>query len=178
MHLTVYYSRRQMPGVAPFSERVAVRVPASETRFMVMAPGGENPRPDLQPAARKVGIRVRRNTHAMAAILSFRSRLLAGETSAVLGTRKPSDHRRNAFGSKHFQPHMTFLLPGNGIDRDLTKIGNAFRNAFNTLTFDRFIVDVVTPSLESAPTECPETTATRFGNSMRWVRGRGLHGSR
>lgn len=174
MHLTVYYARRPMPGVVAINERAAVRVLASETRFMVMAPGGENPRPDLEPALKKVGIRVRRSTEAMASILRYRSRLLVAETASVLGARKRSDHRRNAFGARHFQPHLTFLKAGNGIDRDLTKIGTAFRAAFDTLTFDRFIVDVVNPGLEGAPpNRRVEPTAVRFGNTMRWVDGRG-----
>lgn len=145
MHLTVYYARRAMPGVAANHERASVCIPASETRFMVMAPGGENPRPDFDPALRKIGIRVRRNTEAMTVILSYRSRLLCAETESVLGARKPSNHRINAFGARQFQPHMTLLKPGSNIDRDLTRMGTAFRSTFDTLNFDRFIVDVVTP---------------------------------
>ena len=143
MHVTVYYARRPMPGLAPSTEPAIVRVPAVDTRFMVLAPGGENPRPELDPARRKVGIRIRRNTDAMNSILTYRQRLLDVETDQVRGARKPSDRRRNAFGARHFQPHMTLLLAGSGIGRELRPIGEAFRASVGDLTFDRFVVDVV-----------------------------------
>ena len=174
MHLTVYHARRPMPEVQTISERAEVCVLASDTRFMVLAPGGENPRPELEPAFRKVGIRVRRNTDAMATILRYRSRLMVAETASVLGTRKPSDHRRNAFGARHFQPHVTLLKPGSGVDRDLTKIGTTFRAAFGTLKFDRFIVDAVEPHREDGPPNGRVgQTAGVFGNSIRWADRRG-----
>jgi hypothetical protein len=120
MHLTVYYSRRPMHDVRSISEPASVILPAGETRFMVLAPGGENPRPNLEPARRKVSIRVHRQSVAIAQILKYRRRLLAHETEAVLGNRKASNHRRNAFGARHFQPHVTMLLPGNGSRPDET----------------------------------------------------------
>lgn len=50
MHLTVYHARRPMPGVETRAESSCVVVPATDFRFMVMSPGGENPRPDLVPS--------------------------------------------------------------------------------------------------------------------------------
>ena len=107
-----------------------------DTRFIVMAPGGENPRPELEPAKRKVGIRIQRKNIARPAILRLRERLLIHETPEVLGTRRRSTHSFNAFGARHFQPHMALLRPGSGIDRDLTKLGVLFRNEIKSLTFD------------------------------------------
>ena len=150
MHLTVYYARRPIPGVVSTVEPAGVLVPAQETRFMVMAPGGENPRPELEPGKRKVGIRIRRGTSAFALILGFRARLLEFETKAVLGKRPPSTQRRNAFGARYFQPHMALLRAGSGIDGDLTKIGKAFREVLGTLTFDTFVIDVVTRRSDSS----------------------------
>jgi hypothetical protein len=144
MHLTVYYARRPMPGVVPSTEAASVVVPATETRFMVMAPGGENPRPELEPSRRTVGIRIHRRSGAMPAIIGYRERLLAYETTSVLGKRPPSDRRRNAFGARHFQPHVAVLRPGSGVARDLTKLGALFRTRVGELRFDRFVVDVVT----------------------------------
>jgi len=144
MHLTVYYARRSMPGVVSTLEPARVVIPASETRFMVMAPGGENPRPDIDPSKRKVGIRVHRQSSAMPAIIGYRQRLIAHEDAAVLGARRPSDQRRNAFGARQFQPHVSLLRPGSRVDRDLTKIGKLFRREIGELVFDRFVIDVAT----------------------------------
>lgn len=143
MHITVYHARRPMPGVMSICEPVQVTVAAAATRFMVMAPGGENPRPELDPGGRKVGIRVHKQSPAIPSILALRERLLRHETSRVLGRRSASTHRSNAFGARNYQPHMTVLQAGTGIDRDLTKIGILFRQRLGDLRFDRFEVEVV-----------------------------------
>ena len=140
LHITVYYARRPLAGLVDSYEIASVSVPVSETRFMVMAPGGENPRQEYVPAYRKVGVRVKRTSAAMPAIFSFRERLLAFETNDTLLGRKPSTRWRNAFGSRHFQPHMTLPCAGSGIGRDLFAVGRAFRSAFHVLEFDRFVV--------------------------------------
>jgi hypothetical protein len=62
------------------------------------------------------------------------------ETPDVLGLRQPSNHIRNAFGARHFQPHITLLKKGFGLDRDLTKIGEAFRASISPIRLNRFIV--------------------------------------
>ena len=142
MHITVYYARRPMPGVVAQNETASLTIPTADTRFMVMAPGGENPRHELRPSERKVGIRIRRVSSAMSAILTYRHRLLAHETREVRGARRPSDHRRNAFGARHFQAHMSVLRPGSGIAHDLKPLGEAFRAQIQELHFDRFLVDI------------------------------------
>src|ERR1700684_340940 len=58
LHLTVYHSRRPMPGVLSLSEEADLVLPSCDTRFMVLAPGGENARPELDPGSLRVGIRV------------------------------------------------------------------------------------------------------------------------
>ncbi len=141
-HLTVYHARRPLQGLDAVTESAAVWLPASETRFMVMAPGGENPRADLIPSRRKVGIRVHRQSVAMPEIQEYRERLLRFETDSVLGRRAPSTQRRNAFGARNFQPHMTLLLAGSGINSDLTEAGEKFRSEFDELLFDRFSVKI------------------------------------
>lgn len=143
MHLTVYHARRPMPGVSPYAEAADLVLPAHQTRFMVMAPGGENPRVELDPGGRKVGLRVHRQSDALPSILAYRDRLLRHETSWVLGRRAPSTHRSNAFGARHYQPHIAVLRAGSGIDRDLTLIGAQFRMKLGDLRFNRFKVDVV-----------------------------------
>ena len=143
MHMTVYHARRPMRGVQSCVEPVSVVLPAEETRFMVMAPGGENPRPNLSPAHRKVGIRVQWQSSAMPAIQALRQRLIDHETPRVLGRRAPSTRRTNAFGARSFQPHMALLRAGSGVHRDLRLLGEPFRNTLGALHFDRFLVDVV-----------------------------------
>ena len=143
MHITVYHARRPMPGVVSATEPAALVLPVAETRFMVMAPGGENSRPELDPARRKVGIRVHKQSAALSAILELRERLLRHETQRVLGRRPPSTHRSNAFGARHYQPHMAVLRAGSGVDRDLTLFGEPFREQLGNLRFDRFEVEVV-----------------------------------
>lgn len=143
MHITVYYARRPIPGVVDWCEPAHVVLSASETRFMVMAPGGENPRPELDPGKRKVGLRVHKQSVTLPAILEFRNRLLQYETRQVLGNRFPSTRRANAFGARHFQPHMAVLRAGSRIGRDLTLIGAPFRETMGNLTFDRFAISIV-----------------------------------
>ncbi len=62
MHITIYHARRPMPGILSSAEPAHLVLPAGETRFMVMAPGGENPRSELDPGRRKVGIRVHKQS--------------------------------------------------------------------------------------------------------------------
>lgn len=143
MHVTVYYARRPMPSLVATNESVSIVVPAVDTRFMVMAPGGENPRPNLDPAQRKVGIRVQWQSHAMQHIQTLRERLLKFETPEVLGRRSPSTLRANAFGARGFQPHMTLLRAGSGAHRDLKLLGAPFREHIGELHFNRFQIEIV-----------------------------------
>lgn len=142
-HLTVYHSRRPMPGVNPVIQNIQLILPVHETRFMVLAPGGENLRPDLIPGEKKVGIRVHKQCSIAEDILAFRKSLMKFETPSVLGRRNPSTIRKNAFGSRNFQPHLELLRAGSGINSDLGTIGELFREKIKELTFDKFIIDVV-----------------------------------
>lgn len=143
MHLTVYHARRPMTGIIPLSEPARVTVAAAETRFMVMVPGGENPRDGIDPAGHKVGFRVHRQSGAMRDILAYRDRLIAQESDKILGKRLPSTARRSAFGARYWQPHVAVLRAGSGVDPDLTKLGLLFRKTMGNLTFDRFVIQVV-----------------------------------
>lgn len=143
LHLTVYHARRPMPGLMPTIRNINLVLPATDTRYMVLAPGGENPRPELDPRNHKVGIRIKRSSPIIANIRNFRNELLTYETKTVLGKRSASSNKRNAFGSRYFQPHIALLRSGCNIDRDLTRIGTLFRERIGELTFDKFIIDVV-----------------------------------
>jgi hypothetical protein len=107
---------------------------------MAMTPGGENQRPEIDPARCHIGVRVRRSSAATQPIHALRSRFFRFETLDVIGVRRPSDHVRNAFGARHFQPHVTLIRPHNGLNRDLKVIGTAFRAALAGIKFDRFVI--------------------------------------
>ena len=143
LHLTAYYARRLIPGIEMKSVDKNVDVDVSETRFMVLAPGGENPRPELEPSQRSVGIRLTRRNKARASIQSLRESLYRLETPEVIGySRRPTDAHTNAFGARHYQPHIKLLKPGSGIDRDMTALGTAFRSEVEVIRFDRFEIRV------------------------------------
>lgn len=143
MHITTYHARRPLPGLNSSSEAVSVIIPGTDFRFMVLAPGGENPRPELDPSMRKVGVRVHRRSTGRAEILRLREKIICFETPGILGARRPSNHARNAFGARNFQPHMTMLRPGSDIGRDLRIQGEAFRKEIGFLNFDRHTIEIV-----------------------------------
>ena len=62
MHLTVYHARRPLPGLVGVREPASVILSAAETKFMPMTPGGENPRPEIEPAHYPIGIRTHPQT--------------------------------------------------------------------------------------------------------------------
>ena len=143
-HLTVYESRRPIPGVAPTSQAAEFYAETSESRFMVLAPGGENPRPELEPRRRSVGIRLTKRNRAIEPILNLRRDLYRRETQETTKNRKATTDWTNAFGARHYQPHIKLLRPGSDIDRDLTKIGELFRAEISRVEFDKFEIRVRT----------------------------------
>jgi hypothetical protein len=140
LHLSIYHARRLLTGLTDYQESVEIDINPADLRFMAMAPGGENPRPEIEPGRCLIGVRLKRGSPATADVRILRSRFYPLETSSVLGLRSPSSHSRSAFGARCFQPHITLIQAGSGIDRDLTKIGNAFRLAMEEIRLDRFVV--------------------------------------
>ena len=61
MHITIYHSRRPIYSLIKSQSIVSIDVDVKETRFMVLAPGGENPKPNLIPSKRSIGIRLTKN---------------------------------------------------------------------------------------------------------------------
>lgn len=138
-HLTVYYARRNLPALSRrIRRRVSISADVAETRFMVLAPGGENPRPEYEPATRSVAIRLTRRNRAVPEIQALRTEMRRFETPDVVGTRKPSTAWTNCFGARHYQPHIKLLKPGSEIGRDLTLIGDEFRRSFETIAFGKY----------------------------------------
>jgi hypothetical protein len=137
LHLTIYEAPHTLPGLEPGDEALLIEANVDETRFMVMAPGGEVACPGIHPNERKVGLRLTRRNRAIPVIDELRLRFAALETADDLSDRRQSTARRSAFGAPRFQPHMTLLNPGSDVDSDLTLLGRAFRSEFQNLSFDR-----------------------------------------
>ena len=145
LHLTVYYARRLLPGVTKKSIPVQIDADVKETRFMVLAPGGENPRLELEPSRRSVGIRLTRRNSAIKEVQTLRESMYQMEIPEIIGVnRKPTDAWSNAFGARHYQPHIKLLKPGSGISRDLTVLGEIFRSQIDVIKFNTFEVFVNT----------------------------------
>ena len=140
LHLTVYHARRHLPGLFPRQETVDITAEVHETRFMVLAPGGENPRPDLEPSKRSVGIRLTKRNTAIPEIQLLRSSMYGLETPRVVGSRKKTTAWTNCFGARAYQPHVKLLYPGRLVALDLTATGRTFRSALSSIRFDRFQV--------------------------------------
>ena len=74
----------------------------------------------------------------MSDIQGLRAEMLRLETSKVVGGRRPSTPWRNAFGARHYQPHIKLLRPGSRIDRDLGTMGGEFRKRFESIAFGKY----------------------------------------
>ena len=140
MHLTVYHGRRLLPELKEGSWLSDITIGTQETRFMVLAPGGENPRADLNPRAQSLGIRITKRNPAVAEIQRLRKAVYRHETPEVIGSRTPTTAWRNCFGSRHYQPHIKLLRSWSKIRKDLTVVGQAFRTEITEIQLDRFEV--------------------------------------
>jgi hypothetical protein len=140
LHITVYHARRQLVGLVECDEAIHIEIDPMDFRFMTMTPGGENPRPDVDPSTCPIGVRIRRTTPATSLVREFRAKFYPHETPKVLGLRPPSTHTRSAFGARYFQPHITLLKSGTGIDSKLSLVGELFRASIPPVRLDRFIV--------------------------------------
>ena len=141
LHLTAYHGRRKLPGLRVASYPTNVILETSETRFMVLAPGGENPRPDIDPRSQSVGIRVTKRSMAIDEIQRLRRSIYQFETSEIVGSRSRTTSWTNCFGSRHFQPHIQLLRPWSKIQNELSEVGRAFRSEIKEIQLDRFVVE-------------------------------------
>lgn len=140
LHLTLYHSRRLMHRIDEVQRSCRYSIDTMDTRFMVLVPGGENSRPNLIPGNRKVGIRIKRDSEFRSVINLYRNQLIAHENKEILGTRKASTISKNAFGARHFQPHISLLKAGSKIPTDLTEVGANFRDTIQEILFDKFTI--------------------------------------
>lgn len=141
LHLTIYHGRRCLPGLRETTSPVDVSIETDETRFMVLAPGGENPRLELDPAELSVGIRVTKRNPAISDIQRLRRSVFKYESAEIVGNRKATTAWTNCFGSRHYQPHIQMLRPWSKVSRDLTELGEQFRSEIACINFDRYLIE-------------------------------------
>lgn len=140
LHLTVYQSGTPLAELRIGTKPVSITIDAPETRFMVLAPGGENPRDNLDAQSLEVGIRLPKRNQAIPNIQRLRESLYRLETPESLEGRRPTSTWKSAFGSPHYQPHIQLLRSGHQIGMDLTEVGALFRSSIATIGLDRFEV--------------------------------------
>ena len=139
MHLTIYHSRRRLIGIKRSKTYETIKVDVKETRFMVLSPGGENPKKNIDPNNSPVGIRLTKRNIAVPRLVQLRRSLYKNENEKVLKNRRHrSTDWKSAFGSNHFQAHILMIRPGNRIDKNLTNIGKIFRQELKYIYFNKF----------------------------------------
>lgn len=139
MHITIYHSRRKLEGLKHETIYESIKADVAETRFMVFAPGGENPRKDIVPNKRPVGIRLTKRNIAIPRLLKLRRSFFKYENDYVLSNRRQrTSDWKNAFGSSHFQAHIVMIRPESNIDKNLTSIGKIFRKELKYIYFNKF----------------------------------------
>ena len=111
---------------------------------MVLVPSGENPKPGLQPSRHSLALRLTSRNSAISDIQTLRRELTVFETPTVLGKRSGSSHRKNAFGSRNFQPHLKICNPNNNAPDDLRLLGNCLRSQITNLRFNVYEINVRT----------------------------------
>ena len=149
-HLTVYHARRFIRGLRPVRRTVSIACDLAETRTMVLAPGGENPRPGLVPSRRSLALRLTRRNVAVPEIQALRAGFLRMETPEVLGARARSSRSRNAFGARSYQPHLKVCRPGNGAPLNLRVLGDRLRAQLDVIRFSVYEVQRRPPARPSS----------------------------
>ena len=140
MHLTVYYARCFLPGLRLGRRPVTITADVPETRLMVMAPGGESPRPDLDPRQQSIGIRLTKRNRAIDKIQALRQEICRLETTAALGGQKATTAWTNAFGVRRYQPHITVTGAYSGVPYNLVPLGEELRTTIKEIRFGSFEV--------------------------------------
>ena len=144
-HLTVYHARRFIPGLRPVRRTVSIECDLAEIRTMVLVPGGENPRQGVIPSQHSLALRLTTRNVAVPEIQALRAEFAQLETDDVLGARAGSTRRRNAFGARHYQPHLKICGPRNGAPQNLTKFGKHLRASLDVVRFSFYEVRTSPP---------------------------------
>ena len=141
LHLTTYHGRRPLPGLIECRSRLDITAPTDEMRFMVLAPGGENPRDSIDPRQHSVGLRLTRRNSAISEIQRIREQIYGRETKEIVEGRTPTTAWTSCFGARNYQPHIQLLKPWHKVDTGLSEIGSAFRSAIHEVSFDTLTID-------------------------------------
>ena len=112
---------------------------------MVLVPGGENPRSGVVPSQHSLALRLTTRNLAVPEIQALRGELMQLETDDVLGTRDRSTRTRNAFGARHYQPHLKICGPHNGAPQNLTRFGKHLRASLDVVRFSFYEVRTPPP---------------------------------
>ena len=145
-HLTVYHARQVIPGLRPVRRTVSIECDFAETRTMVLVPGGENPRRGVAPSQHSLALRLTTRNVAVPEIQALRAELTEMETDDGLGARAGSTRRRNAFGARHYQPHLKVCGPHNGAPQNLTEFGKHLRASLDVVRFSYYEVRTSPPA--------------------------------
>lgn len=136
MHLTVYHGRRELP-IDEEKTYLSIEADILESRFMVLAPGGENPSKKFKPNDCSVGIRLTKRNIAIPNILKIRRQIYKNEP--IFKKRKNTTDWINAFGSRNYQPHIKLLRPGSNVNDNLTLIGDELRKSIKKIEFTKLL---------------------------------------
>ena len=139
LHVTIYYGRRLLKGLRLDDQYVSFKCNVSETRFMTMTPGGENPRKGIIPSQRTIGVRLTRRNICIPRILEIRRRIYKLEPK--FEKRQNTTDWKNSFGSREYQPHISLLRPHNGLENDLREVGKNFRRKIKYIKFSKVIAN-------------------------------------
>ena len=150
-HLTVYHARRFIHGLRPVRRTVSIECDLAETRTMVLVPGGENLRRGVIPSQHSLALRLTTRNVAVPQIQALRAELTEMETDGVLGARAGSTRRRNAFGARHYQPHLKICGSHNGAPQNLTESGKHLRASLDVVRFSYYEVRTSPPAGSSNP---------------------------
>ena len=118
---------------------------------MVLVPGGENPRAGVIPSRHSLALRLTTRNVAVPEIQALRAEITQMQTDDVLGARAGSTRRRNAFGARHYQPHLKLCGPNNGAPQNLTEFGEPIRASLDVVRFSYYEVRTPPPAGSSSP---------------------------
>ena len=118
---------------------------------MVLVPGGDNLRRGVIPSQHSLAFRLTTRNVAVPEIQAFRAEITQMETDDVLGARAGSTRRRNAFGARHYQPHLKICGPHNEAPQNLTEFGKHLRASLYVVRFSFYEVRTSPPVGSSNP---------------------------
>ena len=115
---------------------------SDETRFMVMSPGGDNPKNKKSVHRSKIGIRFTKRSALFNELDAIRKHLSFLDNQAIPLTSSKTGRNDNAYGIKRFIPHITLINRNNNLLNNLYDLGAAFREHLPEITFSDIKMEV------------------------------------